>query len=59
MDKEDIYDRILLSPKKERNVPFAETWMDLETVTQNGKSQKGKQISYINAYMWYLQKGYR
>ena len=59
MDKEDIYDRILLSPKKERNVPFAETWMDLETVTQNGKSQKGKRISYINAYMWYLEKGYR
>ena len=35
---------------------FAETWMDLETVIQ---SEREKQISYINAYMWNLEKWYR
>ena len=28
--------------------------MDLETVTQS-KSEREKQISYINAYMWNLE----
>ena len=37
---------------------FVETWMDLETVIQN-KSEKENQISYINAYMWNLEKRYR
>ena len=37
---------------------FVETWMDLETVIQN-KSEKENQISYINAYMWNLEKWYR
>ena len=38
---------------------FVETWMDLETVIQSEVSQKGKQISYINAYIWNLEKCYR
>ena len=39
---------------------FAETWMDLETVIQSEvKSERKKQISYINAYMWNLEKWYR
>ena len=39
---------------------FVETWMDLETVIQREISQKEeKQISYINAYMWNLEKWYR
>ena len=38
---------------------FVETWMDLETVIQSEVSQKEKQISYINAYMWNLEKWYR
>ena len=39
---------------------FAETWMDLETVIQSEvKSEIKKQISYINAYMWNLEKWYR
>ena len=39
---------------------FVETWMDLETVIQSEVSQKReKQISYINACMWNLEKWYR
>ena len=38
---------------------FVETWMDLETDIQSEVSQKEKQISYINAYMWNLEKWYR
>ena len=37
---------------------FVEMWMDLETVIQSEVSQKEK-ISYINAYMWNLEKWYR
>ena len=37
---------------------FVETWMDLETVIQS-KSEREKQISYINTYMWNLEKWYR
>ena len=33
-----------------------ETWMDLETVIQSEVSQKVKQISDINAYMWNPKK---
>ena len=39
---------------------FIETWMDLQTVIQSEvKSEREKQISYINAYMWNLEKWYR
>ena len=38
---------------------FVETWMNLETVIQNEVSQKEKNISYINTYMWNLEKWYR
>ena len=37
---------------------FVETWMDLETVIQSEVSQKEKNISYINTYMWNLEKWY-
>ena len=43
LDKEDvvhIYNGILLSLKKNKIVPFAETWM--ETVIQGEESQKEK-----------------
>ena len=36
---------------------FVETWMDLKTVIQS-KVRKRK-ISYINEYMWNLEKRYR
>ena len=43
--------------KRNETVPFAETWMDLETVIQSKVSQKEeKQISYNIAYMWNLEK---
>ena len=39
---------------------FVESWMELKTVIQSEVSQKEeKQISYINAYMWNLEKWYR
>ena len=39
---------------------FIETWMDLGTVIQSEvKSEREKQILYINAYMWNLEKWYR
>ena len=39
---------------------FVETWMDLETVIQSEvMSEREKQISYINACMWNLEKWYR
>ena len=40
-------------------VPFGETWMDLETVIQSEVSQKEKNMSHINAYVWNLEKWYR
>ena len=63
MDKEDvvhIYNGILLSHKKERN------WVICRDVngprdchTEWIKSEREKQISYINTYMWNLKKWYR
>ena len=38
---------------------FVETWMNLETVIQSEVSEREKQISYINAYMWNVEKWYR
>ena len=38
---------------------FVETWMDLESVIQSAVSQKEKQILYIHAYMWNLEKFFR
>ena len=38
---------------------FVEMWKDLETVIQSEVSQKEKNISYINTYMWNLEKWYR
>ena len=37
---------------------FAEMWVDLETVIHS-KSEREKQILYINAYMWTWKKWYR
>ena len=63
MVKEDvvyIYNGILLSHKKEQN------WVICRDVdgprdchTEWSKSEREKQISYINAYMWNLEKWYR
>ena len=46
--------------RKIDNKDVQETWMDVETVIQSEvKSEREKQISYINAYMWNLEKWYR
>ena len=46
--------------KRNKIGSFVETWMDLETVIQSEvKSEREKQISYINACMWNLEKWYR
>ena len=33
---------------------FADAWMDLENVKESEVSQKEKQISYTDTYMWNL-----
>ena len=46
--------------KRNKTGSFGEMWMDLESVIQSELSQKEKtQISYINSYMWNLEKWYR
>ena len=42
-----IYNGILLSHKRNEIVPFAEIWMDLETVIQSEVSQKEKDKYHI------------
>ena len=41
------------------DLEFVQPWMDLESVIQSEISQKEKKKSYINAYMWNLEKWYR
>ena len=44
MDKEDVhtYNGILFSPKKNKVMPFAATWMDLEMIILRELSQTEK-----------------
>ena len=52
-----MYNGILLSQKRNEIVSFAEMWKDLETIIQSEVSQREKkQVSYINSYMWNLEK---
>ena len=64
MDKEDvvyIYTMEYYSAIKRNKIgSFVEMWVDLETVIQSEVSQKEKKkVSYINTYMWNLEKWYR
>ena len=62
MDKEDvvhIHNGNYSVIKRNEIVPFAEMWMDLETVKQSEVSQRETQILYINTYLWKLEKWYR
>ena len=46
--------------KRIRTLPFAKMWVDPEAVIQSEVSHKEKkQILYIKAYMWNLEKWYR
>ena len=44
--------------KRNEIVPLAETWMDLEAVTQS-ESEREKQILHNITYMWNQEKWYR
>ena len=63
MDKEvvvHIYNGILLRHKKEWNwVICWDVDGSRDSHTEWSKSEREKQISYINAYMWNLEKWYR
>ena len=62
MDKEDVVHiyKGLLPIKKNDIVPFAEMWIDLESVIQSEISRKEKKkLLQVNAYMWNLEKWYR
>ena len=55
MDKEEVvrvYNRILLSHKKDEIMPFASMWTDLETIILS--EIRGKQI-YEITYKWNLK----
>ena len=55
-----IYNGILLSHKKERNcVICRDVDGPRDCHTEWSKSEREKQIPYINAYMWNLEKWYR
>jgi len=61
MDKEDVVHTYngTLAIKRNEIVPFSETWMDQETVTQSEVSQKGKDKYCILTHRWNLEKWYR
>ena len=51
MDKEYV----VTQPQKERIMPFAATWMDLEIIILSEVNQTEIQISYDIAYVWSLK----
>ena len=51
-----IYTQYYLSIKKNKILPFTATWMDLEGIMLSEISQRERQISYDNTYMWNLKK---
>ena len=52
MYKTEYYSAI----KNNKIMLFATTWMDLEIVIQWSTSEREKQVSCINTYMWNLEK---
>ena len=45
--------------KGNKSVPFAETWMDLDTIIQTKVIQKEKNKYCMLTYMWNIEKWYR
>ena len=50
-----IYNGILLIHKKEKIMPFAATWMQLEILILSEMSERERQIPYDISYMWNLK----
>ena len=44
--------------KKKETVPFAATWMDLESVTLSESVRQRQEISYVIPCMWNLKRNY-
>ena len=52
-----IYNGILLSHKRNEIWSFVEMWMGLKSVIQTEvKSEREKQVSYTNVYMFFVFK---
>jgi len=49
---------ILLSHKKNTFESVLMRWMNLQLITQSEVSQREKQISYTNTYIWNLERWY-
>ena len=52
-----IHNGILFSHKKEQLMPFAATWMELETLILSEVSQKGKDKYHMISHIWNLIYG--
>ena len=50
-----IHNGILLSHKKNKIMPFAATWLELEILILNELSERERQISYDITYIWNLK----
>ena len=58
MDKEDVVHIYNGTIAKNKIMPFAATWMDLEIIILSEvKSDTERQISHDITYMWNLKKG--
>ena len=60
MDKEQWYNEVLLSHRRDEMRPLAAIWMNLQIVMLNEVSQTEKhKISCDIAYMWNIKKWYK
>ena len=50
------YNGILLSQKRNKFLPFAVSWMDLEGIRLSEIVHRERQILYDITYMWNLKK---
>ena len=61
-DKEDVvylYNEILPSHKKNEIMPFAVTWLELETLILSEVSQKEKYKYHMMSHIWNLIIGHK
>ena len=57
MDKEDVVYTMenYAAIKRNKILPFAATWMDLEGIMLSEMSDRERQILYVIIYMWNLK----